>query len=108
MSNFADIIEHEEPKEESYIYKAVATKTNYGVTAGNRLITGLELQPVEDCGYDLLTEELLNVGGEVIIHFPKEGIIEGAKYEVFAVNESRDWETGLVDDYELELRKVKH
>lgn len=60
-------------------------------------------------GSDLLTEECDNVGAEDIgrcLGLISESTPDGV-YTVDACNFSRDWETGYIDGYDLELNPVK-
>lgn len=50
-------------------------------------------------------QELSYTEGAII--FPKYGIENGKLYSVCVVNESRDWESGVVDSWDLEIMEVK-
>lgn len=58
-------------------------------------------------GFNLLREEIANIGTDVVEHIINlDQCIDGV-YEVVTCNEHRDWETGYVDDYDLRLVPYK-
>lgn len=55
-------------------------------------------------GHDFLTEEVSNVGSEeTIFKITNLNECEDGLYEVCIINETRDCETGYVDDWEFKL-----
>ena len=58
----------------------------------------------EECGCldDMLSEFLSNETPPIIMH-----IEDGALYSLRVVNESRDWESGMIDDWDMEFVKIK-
>lgn len=58
-----------------------------------------------NCGWleDDLQEFLYNEGGLIGV----DKLEQGKLYTVIVVNESRDYESGHVDDYDLEFKEVK-
>jgi len=66
---------------------------------GIRLLKRESCAGCEKCGFilDDLSEQVI-IGSMII---PE--IEHGKLYEVIVTNESRDWETGYVDDYDLEV-----
>lgn len=58
----------------------------------------------EDCGWiDDDLYEFINYGTLPII----KDIEDGALYSLQAINGTRDWESGIMDDWELEFIKIK-
>lgn len=66
---------------------------------GIRLLKRESCPGCEKCGFllDDMSEQVI-IGSMII---PE--IEHGKLYEVIVINESRDWETGYVDDYDLEV-----
>lgn len=59
-------------------------------------------------GYDILWEECSNVGAdEVLAMIENLFEVKDGLYNLIFCNESRDWETGIVDDYDLRLTPYK-
>ncbi len=54
-------------------------------------------------GFQLLDEEVSNGGAEVIGRIINLDACEDGVYLVTTCNESRDWESGHIDDYDLQL-----
>ena len=55
-------------------------------------------------GVNILEEEISAVGAmEAISRIVDLGMHDDGIYEVVVANESRDWETGYIDDYDLIL-----
>lgn len=96
--------EKEEPTENIAIYKAVKGD-NYGVSENGEVYVGLKLeyQP-ESVGYDPLKEQIECIGNEGSIIMP-DGIEEGKLYIVKICNISRDYESGVIDDWDVSLKK---
>ncbi len=94
-------------KPDPMIYEAVKVTTQYGISNDNTLITGLELVPYANIeeGYSLLTTEIQEIGTEVIVHLPEGGLVEGKLYVSKATNISRDWEMGIIDDYDITIEE---
>lgn len=101
--------EHEDPKGYfSHIYRAYKSN-QFGMTEDMQLVCGLVLGIANHGnGWDALEDMIENTGGDCIefIIFPEEGLIEGAYYESRVVNESRDWESGFVDDWDVEIVRI--
>ncbi len=90
------------------IYKAVKSTEHYGISHNGLLVTGLFLEVyAKGCGYDLLTEEIGNLGTDAIIHLPKGGLIEGNLYYAVGTELQRDWESGLIDYWEVQITPFK-
>ena len=70
--------------------------------SGFRLLKRKSCSGCDKCGF--LLESMNEVPDAVI--FPKD-INDGALYTVKVVNESRDWETGYIDDYDIKFYEVK-
>lgn len=50
-------------------------------------------------------QELSNTEGAVIL--PKYGIENGKLYSIHTINETRDWEGGYIDSWDLEIFEIK-
>ncbi len=88
-------------------YRAQKSQGCFGIDDDNNLHTGLTLTTFHPKEFlqenDLLGEEITNIGAEAHIILPDGGLIEGHIYEASAINISTDWETGVIDDYDIEL-----
>ena len=55
-------------------------------------------------GFNVIAEDVIAIGaGEVLPRILNLGEVEDGIYEVVVCNESRDYETGYVDDYDYRL-----
>lgn len=72
----------------------------YRITKELRLLKRKSCRSCEYCGY--LTDEL---NQDVIVIEPE--VEHGALYELKVTNVSRDWESGIVDDWSLEFVLIK-
>lgn len=91
------------------LYRAQRAQTGFGIGEDNQLYTGLTLalvDPENFQGCDLIEEEINNVGAEAHIILPEHGLVEGHIYEGIVVNLQTDWETGIVDDWDVKLIDV--
>lgn len=100
---------NEEPETDNieYIYTLVQSE-QFGMSINGNIIAGYELVSIQGSGYDLISEEINNIGetiNETLI-IPKEGLIVGKNYRAITTNMSTDWETGVIDDYDIELIEV--
>lgn len=90
-------------------YRAQRSQGGFGIGEDNQLYTGLTLaliDPDDFQGSDLIEEEINNVGAEAHIILPDGGLIEGHIYEGIVVNLQRDWESGIVEDWDVKLIDV--
>ena len=90
-------------------YRAQRAQTGFGIGEDNQLYTGLTLalvDPENFQGCDFIEEEINNVGAEAHILLPEDGLVEGHIYEAYATNLQTDWETGMVDDWDIQLIDV--
>lgn len=91
------------------LYRAQRAQTGFGIGEDNQLYTGLTLalvDPENFQGCDLIEEEINNVGAEAHFLLPEDGLIEGHLYEAIAVNLQRDWESGIIDGWDVKLIDV--
>lgn len=59
-------------------------------------------------GYRVLEEDVNAVGAEeVLSRIVNLNECDDGIYEVMTINESRDWETGYIDDYDYKLIQIK-
>lgn len=64
----------------------------------------LRVQKRLSCGYNILAEEVPNIGPEYVLsQITNLDSCKDGLYEVRIVNKQVDRETGIVDDYDLEL-----
>ena len=70
---------------------------------GIRLLKKMSCPGCKNCGYLLDDVQDFIYGGGLI--FPE--IKHGALYSIHYTNFSKDWESGIVDDYDLEIYEVK-
>jgi hypothetical protein len=70
--------------------------------SGLRLLKRKSCKGCEKCGFFLDTiNEMMNCGGLIIPEIEDWGT-----YSIRVTNINKDWETGLVDDYDLEFYEV--
>lgn len=78
----------------------------FEIKQGIKLLKRKSCPGCNKCGFILDNlQELSCVEGSIIL--PKYGIEHGKLYSVIVTNESRDWESGVVDDWDLEIIKVE-
>ena len=59
-------------------------------------------------GFNILDEDAKGIGADnVISRIINLNKVDDGIYEVITINQSRDWETGYVDDYDYELVEYK-
>ncbi|KJZ17374.1 hypothetical protein TW86_03715 [Halomonas sp. S2151] len=87
------------------VYECLPTET-FGVRDDSSLITGLVLEPLVVMGYDCLSESLSELGVDAQVEMPEGGLKEGSLYIPTVINVSRDWESGVVDDWDVGLVEV--
>lgn len=78
---------------------------NYGINDDGVIITGLALVPYLSTLFDYVEDDVSNLGSDASLIIPDE-VVEGVIYEAFMVNMSRDWESGHVEDWDIELKPV--
>ena len=92
------------------IYKAVRSEQVFGLSEDSTIVFGACLEPYLMTGHCVLAEILEGVGGCLVdctITMPEGGLIVGRFYKAIAINISHDWESGVVDDYEVGFEEVK-
>jgi hypothetical protein len=74
----------------------------FEIKQGIKLLKRKSCSGCEQCFFlhDAL-RELSDIEGAIVL--PKEGLRNGKLYSVQIINESRDWESGMVDAYDLEI-----
>lgn len=76
-----------------------------GIHIQRNLIT---LQRLSDRAHDFLREDAGNIGSpEVFSRITNLNSCEDGIYEVYLVNQKKDWETGHLEDYDYELRPYR-
>lgn len=95
-------------------YRAERTE-DWGMGINGGLIAGLTLNPLPeddpeglDPKYPLdpLSDEIGEAHTEAPIHLPEGGLVEGRVYTL-VYEAYTDWETGIVDDYDVYLVPVE-
>ena len=106
--NMSDIVEIEMPEVErckGLIYRGYHSKyiDNKGlhVRQGFKLLKRKSCTGCIKCGF--LIDSMMEVPDSII--YPE--IENGKLYSCCVTNESRDWETGYIDDYDIEFYEVK-
>lgn len=56
-------------------------------------------------GWDILNEEIMSTEGEYI--WKQLYQLEDGLYECYVCNVSKDWETGIVDDWDIGFRRIE-
>lgn len=75
------------------------------VSPNGEIITGVSLVPISDCGYDCADEMIENTGdAHIILESPP---VIGQVYEPCVINIHRDWESGVIDDWDVIMRPTK-
>lgn len=106
-----DLILDEPQKKEPTMKNIVRIRTScFSTKNGVRICKDIYTLKRKSNGYDLLGEEISAMGADYF--YSEKRIInldecEDGIYELGVVNESRDWETGIIDDWDLELFPVK-
>ena len=82
----------------------MVTTSNY--LSGNKMVSKRELYPLKRKSqlsfHDMFPDPIECMNSITNFHEVDEGI-----YEVIMINESRDWETGYLDDWEYKLIPYK-
>lgn len=105
----ATTISHEEEeKRPTPRYKAVASGGGFGISEDGIVHSGICLEPIQndEDGYDPLQDMIENLREESPILLPDDGLILGHIYEPRCINVSRDWESGIVDDWDIGMYDV--
>ena len=90
------------------LYRAVICNDFWGVGDGVDFITGITLERItEEPEWDIIYDEIAEIGNEAPIYLPEGGLVVGQVYEA-VVTPYRDWETGIVDDYDIHLVLVEN
>jgi hypothetical protein len=98
----------------TWLYKAVPSD-KVGITEDGTVVAGLELvlekgpDPEREAGVhpDWLSEEVAQVGSDILLNIPDGGLVAGGVYALEMYDVYTDWETGHVDDYKMRLVKVE-
>lgn len=78
--------------------------SNHCAFRRNTLLEGNNKVVVSTEGFNVIAEDVSAIGaGEVLPRILNLGEVEDGIYEVVVCNESRDYETGYVDDYDYRL-----
>jgi len=104
MSNIFENLETEEKKEKNIVICRL--NTNSYISSRNKIILKKEITYLKKLskGYNFLMEDIGNIGAEdVISRIINLNTCKDGVYELIIVNESRDWETGYIDDYDYKL-----
>ena len=72
---------------------------------GIRLLKKRSCPGCKQCGF--LLDAMDDMISTNTLLFPEEGIEHGKLYTIIVVNESRDWESGQIDEWDFEIIKVK-
>jgi hypothetical protein len=88
-----------------YLYRAIKSD-DYGIGGDSNVIYGMTLQFL-DGDYNPIDEDLSNAGHDAVIEFPPDGLEENQIYEVIYTNISTDYETGIIDGWDLKVIKYE-
>lgn len=77
--------------------------TAFRTKRGYKFQISLERSAKHSFGHDILDEEFSNIDGDAVMGIVNLAECMDGLYEVVACNESRDWETGYIDSYDLKL-----
>jgi hypothetical protein len=89
-------------QKELAVYRKLTTKWSSSGSV-NVKITLKKMKRISGMAWDQLACEIENVGGDAADRIINLLNVEDGLYELHPCNESTDWETGIVDDYDLEL-----
>lgn len=88
------------------IYRCQKPKNlRFGVNEDGEIVVGLTLVPYCVVQHDFVAEDVSNVGAEASLLLP-DAFEDGMILEAFIVNTRTDWETGCIDDWEIELKPI--
>jgi hypothetical protein len=79
--------------------------THLGMREGIKLLRRKSCPGCKDCIW--MVEELNERADQSDIILPKGGIKQGALYRIEVVNISKDWESGIADEWDLQIVEVK-
>lgn len=87
------------------IYRAVLDPQGLGLNSEGDLITGLRLDLVFTEGHNVLDQHLDDLGTEATasIYLPDGGLLPDQLYTPTVTNISRDWESGIIDQWDISL-----
>jgi len=71
---------------------------------GIKLLRKKSCQGCEKCGFFFDTMPDIIDSDSLI--FPKEGIINDKLYSLIVTNEQKDWESGIIDEWDCEIVKI--
>ncbi len=81
--------------------------TGFGIDDESQLVCGLTLEIVEGTyDIDMLANEIREAGADASLLFPAGGLKEGALYSARATNITCDWESGIIDGWDIEIYEL--
>lgn len=83
------------------LYHVVPT-TSVGLTVNNEIVTGLKIEAFTEGGFSPAEEHISNLGNDADFIIPAD-LKVGDILESICTNLSRDWESGMVDDWDVEF-----
>ena len=109
MDDIMQMIEHQPTNDlQLTVYKVVETKEFSLDLNGNLIYGGLAFEPYFTYGHDPLTQAFDDLGTYLLeagVEFP-EDISLGNLYRAEVGNVYTDWETGIVDDWDVVLHRI--
>lgn len=107
MNMISDDVGHERYEGEIRLPTYVCERAKSFGTDGNGIVVGFTLTPIDDnWEVDPINDEIDNMGSDAGIILPAEPFVEGGHYKVRYVNITRDWETGIVDGWDIEVYQL--
>ena len=72
---------------------------------GIKLLKSKSCHGCQFCGF--IFDQLPDMIDSESLIFPDEGIVTGKLYSIRVINESRDYESGMMDDWDFEIFEIK-
>ena len=72
---------------------------------GIRILKSKSCPGCQFCAF--ISDQLPDMIDSKSLIFPKGGIISGKLYSIRVINESRDYESGMIDDWDFEIFEIK-
>jgi hypothetical protein len=79
--------------------------THFGYREGIKLLKRKSCPGCDHCFW--MEDELYERANDGDVILPKGGIKQGALYRIEIANVSKDWESGIIDEWDLKIVEVK-
>ncbi len=95
-----------EDQEHLAIYEVMSAPGIFALTGDHQVVFGMRLECVYRRGFDVLQDDISQAGADAVIGLlaPETPMGLGDRYSVHAVNITRDFETNIIDGWDIQLR----